>query len=170
MTGGRRLDSDLYRVYYDGDANTEAAVALEQTEENKIRQELETYHLGPKEGAVEAAWPHLNSEDRFLQYAARLALEHQPLAQWQNKVFSETDAARKIQGAIALARQGGKNLQPQLLDALTSIDYAGLNTAQQVDLVRGIELTLSRMGKPSAGWQKKVRSYLPRITPLKLMF
>lgn len=167
MTGGRRLDSDLYRVYYDGDLDegANAALALEQTEENKIRKELESYHLGPKEGAVEAAWPYLDSEDRFLQYAARVAIEHQPVEQWQDKVYAETDAVKKIQGAIALARQGGGDQQDRLLGTLTEIDYVSLNTGQQVDLVRAIELTLSRMGKPGTGAQKKVRDYLASHYP-----
>ncbi|MFC4097363.1 c-type cytochrome [Euzebyella saccharophila] len=165
MTGGRRLDSDLYRVYYDGDADTETAVALEQTEENKIRKELETYHLGPKEGAVEAAWPHLDSDDRFLQYAARVALEHQPVNTWQQKVYDEKGAVKKIQGAIALARQGDNGQQRRLLETLTGIDYANLSTSEQVDLVRAIELTLSRMGKPNASSQKLVRDYLASHYP-----
>ncbi|AYN67374.1 heme-binding protein [Euzebyella marina] len=166
MTGGRRLDSDLYRVYYDGDDKVEGAgTALAQTDANKKRKELETYHLGAKEGAVEAAWPYLKSDDRFLQYAARIAVEHQPVDSWQQKVYDETDAIAKIQGAIALARQGNSNQQSKLLQALTEIDYVSLNTAQQVDLVRAIELTLSRMGKPNSASQQKVRSYLASHYP-----
>ncbi|WP_149277037.1 c-type cytochrome [Pareuzebyella sediminis] len=161
MTGGRRLDSDLYRVYYDGSEEIPAqATALQQTEGNKIRKELETYHVGPKTGAIEAAWPHLNSEDRFIRYAARIAVEHQPISLWQDKVYEETDAIRKIQGAIALARQGDSNQRNRLLETLTGIDYVSLTTSQQVDLVRAIELVLSRMGKPGAAMNNKVATYL----------
>lgn len=52
-----------------------------------------------------------------------------------------------------------------MLGTLTEIDYVSLNTGQQVDLVRAIELTLSRMGKPGTGAQKKVRDYLASHYP-----
>ena len=46
LTGGRRLDSDLYRVYYAGSESTsDQAPAV--TAENKLRKSLETYHEGP---------------------------------------------------------------------------------------------------------------------------
>jgi len=162
MTGGRRLDSDLYRVYYK-DAPEKApdqSLALQQTEENKLRKELETYHSGAKEGAVEAAWPHLDSEDRFIQYAARIALEHQPVDTWQEKVYLETDAVKKIHAAIALARQGDASQQNRLISSLTAIDYANLGVSQQVDLVRVIELTLSRLGAPNSASKRRVGAYL----------
>ncbi|NNE75945.1 MAG: heme-binding protein, partial [Pricia sp.] len=162
MTGGRRLDSDLYRVYYGNSDETvpEEGLALQQTEENKIRKELESYHSGVKDGAVEAAWPYLDSEDRFIQYAARIAIEHQPVETWQEKVYLETDAVKKIHAAVALARQGDKSQQDRLISALTAIDYVNLGIAHQVDLVRAIELTLSRLGKPSTASKNRVGAYL----------
>ncbi|MGB3151536.1 MAG: c-type cytochrome, partial [Maribacter sp.] len=167
MTGGRRLDSDLYRVSYDGDSNMVPTehIALAQTEENKIRKELETYHTGEKEGAIAAAWPHLDSEDRFLQYAARIAIEHQPVGSWQEKVYEEKDDVKRINAAIALARQGDASHQDKLINTLTAIDYTKLNTGQQVDLVRAIELSLSRLGEPSSSTKRKVGGYLASHYP-----
>jgi len=167
MTGGRRLDSDLYRVFYTGDEKnvTTETIALEQTAENKIRKELETYHSGSKNGGVEAAWPHLDSEDRFIQYAARIALEHQPVATWQAKVYEETNAVKKIQAAIALARQGDNNQQANIIKTLTTIEFGSLDTGQQVDLVRAMELALSRLGKPSPDTEQMIGSYLASHYP-----
>ncbi len=44
LTGGRRLDSDLYRISYEDkeDKSDEPAVAI--TEEGKLRRKLEEYH------------------------------------------------------------------------------------------------------------------------------
>lgn len=167
MTGGRRLDSDLYRVSFNGNQEEVPSqhIALKQTEENKIRKELETYHSGEKEGAVEFAWPYLNNEDRFVQYAARIAIEHQPTLAWQEKVYKEEDDIKKIHGAIALARQGNSDQQKRLLNMLTLIDYNSLSTGQQIDLVRAIELALVRMGKPSSDLKRKVSSYLTNHYP-----
>src|SRR5688572_850697 len=81
LTGGRRLESDLYRVYHE-DASKDEKVAEASTgdaesklnEENKLRRELEKFHTGPQKGAVDFAWPHLKHEDRFIRYAARIAV------------------------------------------------------------------------------------------------
>ena len=162
MTGGRRLDSDLYRVYYDkaGEEMAESAAALKETEEIRIRKDLERYHTGPKDGALAAAWPYLNSKDRFIQYAARIAVEHQPVNTWQEKVFEEKDPVSLTMAAIALARQGDKSQRDRLLNALMEIDYSSLSETEQVDLVRAVELVLARFGKPGAGMENKLIAYL----------
>ena len=166
MTGGRRLDSDLYRVYYNGEQEAPASdIALEMTEENKIRKELERYHIGSKEGAVDYAWPYLDNEDRFIQYAARIAIENQPVQSWQEKVFEEKDAVKKIHGAIALARQGNSQLRDRILNDLASLDYVNLSPGEQVDLVRAMELTLARMGKPGSATSKRISNYLTTHYP-----
>jgi len=161
MTGGRRLDSDLYRVHYTGTEDVAAAnKASELTEGNKIRRQLEEYHTGPKSGALEFAWPYLNNADRFIQYAARIAVEHQPVKEWQGKVLSEKDPATLAQGIIALARHGSKSQQDQMLNALLGVDYSKLTSQQQVAHLRAFELTLSRFGLPGASVKNKVIDYL----------
>ena len=72
--------------------------------ENELRRSLEKYHVGPMNGAVAAAWPELNNADRFIRYAARIAVEHQPLSEWKDKAMNEKDPVTAIQAAIALAR------------------------------------------------------------------
>ncbi len=171
MTGGRRLDSDLYRVYYDdGKGNSEISTTEYtpvETNENKIRKELEAYHVGAKAGAVDFVWPHLKNEDRFVQYAARIALEHQPIIEWKEKLFQEKDAATLIQGSIALAREGTVADWDRLLNGLVQIDYNGLSPIQQVNLVRAFELTLSRFGKPSNAQKSQLVNYLEPHYPAK---
>lgn len=164
MTGGRRLDSDLYRVYYDdGKGNSEISTTEYtpvETNENKIRKKLEAYHVGAKAGAVDFVWPYLKNEDRFVQYAARIALEHQPITEWKEKLFKEKDAATLIQGSIALAREGTVADRDRILNGLVQIDYNGLSPIQQVNLVRAFELTLSRFGKPSNAQKSQLVNYL----------
>jgi glucose/arabinose dehydrogenase len=85
LTGGRRLDSDLYRVTYDEKDKEEAKENVaELTPENKLRRQLEEYHV-PKAGAIDIAWPNLKHSDRFVSYAARIAIEKQPVSQWKEK-------------------------------------------------------------------------------------
>ncbi|MBN8859443.1 MAG: c-type cytochrome [Sphingobacteriales bacterium] len=166
MTGGRRLESDLYRVYY-GDntleVKNEAPAPL--TEEQKIRRHLETFHGDPKPDAVATAWPYLKHSDRFIRYAARVVLEHQPAAQWQDKVFKETDPETMIQAAVALARTGSPVVKDRIINALTTIDYKKLSASQQIDLLRAVELVLLRMGMPDAVTKAKLGEYLDAQYP-----
>ena len=163
MTGGRRLDSDLYRIYYDnasGDADLTSEIVSEETPENKIRKQLEAFHSGPKEGAVDFAWPYLKHTDRFVRYAARIAIEHQPVKEWQERVFKEKDPVALTHAIIALAREGDKSQRNRMLNALMEEDFNGLPAAQQVDLLRAFELTLSRMGKPDNTLKGKLVQYI----------
>ncbi len=172
MTGGRRLESDLYRVFYEGGADGEEAQmasnsAPEQTEENALRKKLETYHTDPQEGAVDFAWPYLKHPDRFVRYAARIAIEHQPVAQWQGRVFSEKNPEAMIQGMIALARHGNKSQRDRMLKSLMEINFDGLSATRQVDLLRAFELVLSRFGNPNGSLNNQVVAYLESHYPAK---
>ena len=164
LTGGRRLESDLYRVYY-GDyknipagSNTATAVV---TPEHKQRTDLEVFHKGINAKAVATSWPYLKSPDRFLRYAARVAIEHQPVAEWESKVYSEKDPQTLIYASIALAHQGDSSkIGTPLLTGLTKIDFAKLNDIQKQDLLRTIEVILYRIGQPDAATKEKLIAYL----------
>ena len=165
MTGGRRLDSDLYRVYYDGDVSPVDNNTAEVTEANQLRKQLEEYHKEGATGGVEAAWPELNHADRLVRYAARIAVEQQPVDQWQDKVMNESDPVTLTQGVIALARHGDASVKDQMLGKLTQVNYGQLDDQQQVDLLRAFELTLARMGDPTGETKQEVVDYLSAQYP-----
>lgn len=168
LTGGRRLESDLYRVYYgDNTKNTESLPVAALNEEQKIRRKLEEYHGLPKPGAVDFAWPYLKHSDRFIRYAARIAIEHQPVNEWQGKALTEKDPVILTQAIIALARKGDTKDKNQFLLALKGIDSAQLTEPQQIDLVRAFELVLSRMGLPDAAVKADISAYLNAQYPSK---
>ena len=152
LTGGRRLESDLYRVYYgDNTSNTEKLTPPELTDLQKLRRQLETYHGAPRADAVAFAWPYLKHEDRFIRYAARIAVEHQPVSEWQGKALAEKDPVTLTGAAIALAREGRPEVKDKILTALAAVDYSQLSEPQQIDLLRAVELVLARMGLPAPG-------------------
>ncbi|MFY0256251.1 c-type cytochrome [Chitinophaga sp. 30R24] len=166
LTGGRRLESDLYRVYYKNNQSGNAPLpATPPTAAANIRRQLEAYHGGAKPGAIAFAWPYLKHEDRFIRFAARVAIENQPVSQWQNKVLQEKDPETLIQGSIALARQGKEDVKELLLPQLMTIHYTQLTPAQQIDLLRAFELILVRMGKPDAPLAAQVAAYLDPYYP-----
>jgi len=162
MTGGRRLESDVYRVYYKDEIKEEKSPLTAESlpEEHKIRRQLETYHEGPKAGAVDFAWPYLKHEDRFIQYAARIAVEHQPVSEWKSKALNEKDPAILTQAMIALARHGDKASANQMLQSLMTIDYDKLSETEEQNLIRAFELILYRHGNPTGAVKNQLVEYL----------
>lgn len=162
MTGGRRLESDLYRVYYSDEikGQKETLTAADLPEEHQIRRQLEAYHEGAKSGAIEFVWPYLKHEDRFIQYAARIAVEHQPVSEWRNKALNENDPVILTQAMIALARHSDKSAGNDMLQALITIDYNQLSVKEEQNLLRAFELILYRQGNPTGALKSQVIDYL----------
>jgi putative heme-binding domain-containing protein len=165
--GGRGGQGELYRVSYVGSEPTTPADARQPAfaSERKLRHDLEAFHKTAADpaAAVSLALPQLASPDRFIRYAARVVLEHQPIAFWQEKVFAAQDPRARINGAIAVAHQAEPSSQGALLAALDGIDLVILDTATKVDLVRAYELALIRLGEPSADTKARIAA---RFAPL----
>jgi putative heme-binding domain-containing protein len=103
--GGRRTQSGLYRVTYIGKESTgPAAGAPAPGPLHAVRHRLEAFHGRPDPTAVDAAWPYLGHEDRFIRYAARVAIEHQDPKTWQERALKETDPAKALGALLALVR------------------------------------------------------------------
>jgi putative heme-binding domain-containing protein len=168
LVGGRRLESDLYRVYYNGSESTSTTpLTANLTPEHKLRTSLEQYHGEPNSAALAAAWPNLSHPDRFVRYAARIAVEHQPVAQWQDKALAETNPQRATQAIVALARQGSESSKSGAINTLLKINYAQLPESQQFDVLRAFELIFLRMGAPTDADKAKIVAYLNPYYPAK---
>lgn len=150
-TGGRGLDSHLYRLSYKGSDADKIGVASDDksAQLRKLRQSIEKYHSEQSADAIPLAWDNLNNEDRFIRYAARIALEHQPVAQWQARFFAEKDATKIIEAGIALARQGTKDQQGKIISKLNQLSLESLSATDQISLLRNYALLFIRMGEPS---------------------
>jgi putative heme-binding domain-containing protein len=150
MVGGRRTTSALYRLSYVGDASTTQAKAGPINPLLKLRRELETLHEhGVGEEAVAKALPYIGHDDRFIRYAARVALEKQPAASWQKALSSARKPWAVIELAAALARVGAKEQQTAILTALNRLDGAALPTDQLLAAIRSYQLAMTRHGKPT---------------------
>ncbi|WP_020468934.1 c-type cytochrome [Zavarzinella formosa] len=171
--GGRGTQSELFRVSYVGSESTEKVEYKnpKNADQREIRHQLEFMHSGKIEDpakAVAFALPYLKSEDRFLRYAARVALEHLPTDTWADKVLTATDPDTVIQGTIGLAHQGSKTLGPKLTAVLQSLDFAKLDERQQIDWLRALALVFIRTGEPdkdtAAAIVKKLDPFFPNGT------
>lgn len=166
LTGGRRLESDLYRVTAIEDkAATEAkSKTASINEASQLRRTLEQYHE-PKKGAVDIAWPNLKHEDRFVRYAARIVIEHQPITEWQDRALNETDPEALSLAMIALARHGKPALKNKMIQSLVKVDFDKLTPTQKIDIVRAFEVMIFRMGKPEGAARDQVVAFLDKQYP-----
>jgi putative heme-binding domain-containing protein len=166
-TGGRRLESDLYRVYYKGELDTHTPLKeADLPQEAKLRRELEQFHSkGASAAGLEKAWSNLNHPDRFVQYAARVAVEHQPVATWKAKALAETNPTSKIQAILALAHQGTDTDAAGMLASLMQLDYAALSATDKQNILRTIEVILARYDKGATASKAQLVTYLDRHYP-----
>ncbi len=180
--GGRQTQSGFYRVTFVGSESTAPSKSAPDAgaEARALRDQLEAYQkVDP--AAVEAAWPYLGHEDRYIRFAARVAIEHQDPKTWQERALGEKDPARAIAALLALVRATGqdpfhhprrpgapipgRNLQGPILEALARIEFDKLAPQQRTDTIRVYAVLFSRTGKPEEAAREKIVArfdpYLP---------
>jgi len=170
LAGGRRLESDLYRVSYVGseEANNKTITGTINPA-NELRRKLEQFHNGPNDAALAVAWPQLKNPDRFIRYAARIAVEHQPVAQWKDKALSEKDPIAATHALIALIRNSKPEMKADIYKALLSVDNKAFNESQTLDLLRAYELAMLRVGLPEQEVANKIIAKFDAKYPSKSM-
>jgi putative heme-binding domain-containing protein len=166
--GGRGTQSGLYRVTYVGKEPVTPAQPVASPAVDKaraLRRKLESFHAGTHPEAVEFAWPQLNSPDRAIRYAARVAIEHQDLALWRNKALDEKRVNARLQGFVALCHVGTSDLQPALLERLNALPFRQLTEEQMADALRVYALALIRLGGRQSETAAKVVATLNPLFP-----
>lgn len=173
--GGRKVQSGLYRVTYIGDESTAPSDANDAGKTaRQLRRKLETFHGQQHPDALKEAWPHLDHSDRFIRWAARVAIEHQPADTWTDKALHERNPAKQVEALLALTRVTGidpahrkpsdppvnKELHGKILDALERIQWEKLNQQQQITLVRTYQICFNRFGRPSESSARRVIAQL----------
>ena len=168
MVGGRRTTSALYKLTYVGDESTAPVEAKAVHADLALRRKIETLHeQGVGEEAIAKALPYLKHNDRFVRYAARVALEKQAVAKWQNAINSEKSPWAVIELSTALARMGAKVQQPKILAALNQLDYKNMDTNQFLAAIRAYQLAFARQDKPSTADAAAVIKTLNDLYPHK---
>lgn len=164
--GGRRTQSAVYRVSYEGPESTAPAPLRRPTREHILRLRMEYLHregTGPE--AIDQAWPQLGHADRWIRFAARLAIERQPVELWASKVLDEERPRAVIEAAIALARCGNARHQQPLLDRLNRVEFGALDEAGQLALIRAYQLAIIRLGQPEGTSRAQTVARLDAVFP-----
>lgn len=162
--GGRRLGSALYRVRYQGTENTSPAEkptwAEPEARAHALRKEIETLHGRVDPGAAERVWRHLGHGDRLIRFAARVALEHQPVDTWKGRALAEADPQVALGALLALARQGSVADQHAVLERLRAFLWTAASSEWKGRWMRICEWALARGGLPSREWREDLKADL----------
>lgn len=168
ITGGRRLESHLYRIRYTGTEETEHENTENTFTENRrlraIRQSLEEYHEPGHNEEVNDIYSYLNHEDRHIRYAARIALEHLPDETNSIRLWKGDEATGFLNSMLAKPRSGGK-LTSDVLSRILALDWKRLSDEDQITLLRVMELYLIRGEMPNTRIRNQIIDYLNPYFP-----
>lgn len=175
--GGRRTQSALYRVTYHGPESTAPyRVDNKGNGDREKRRKLEAFHGKKDPAAIKAAWPYLDSKDRALRFAARIALEWQDASLWRERALEEKNPRASVAALAGLVRASARDqfhrkesdpqppadLQGKVLSALDRIKWEKLDNQEKLDLLRAYSLTFTRLGKPDeAARQALIKKFDP---------
>jgi putative heme-binding domain-containing protein len=182
--GGRKTQSGLYRVTYTGKESRAPARGDDAgAEARALRHQLEAFHRHADPKAIETAWPYLGHADRYIRFAARVAIEHQDPKTWQDRALAEQDPARALGALLALVRAVGQDpfhhprkpaepvpgaaLKAPILEALGRIDWQRLTDAQRLDLLRVYAILFNRLGWPDRAARARVIKRFDTLFPAK---
>ena len=181
ITGGRQTQSGLYRVRYVGGEGLPPAAAPEKLAitsdpvENAQRERaaaaraerraLEAFHGREDAAALAAAWPYLSSADPWLRCAARVAVEAQPVAQWQARALAEQEPTAALTALLALARTAEPSVRPALLERLDQFSWTALGDEQRLLLLRAYQLAFIRLGQPDTATAARIAARLMSAYP-----
>lgn len=166
LIGGRQSQSALFRIDYRGEEATAAAQPVELSPPASVRRHLEALHTagpGDAEQVLREAWPRLADSDRFIRYAARVAIERMPVESWQAGVWKETETQASLESALALTRCGTAEHREPLLEKLCQLNWDELTAEQRLHWLRTAGLALIRLGAPA---EPTRQTLLKRLEPL----
>jgi putative heme-binding domain-containing protein len=153
LTGGRRSGSALWRVSHHQAAEITPSVTYQAKT------------LDPMPAADALA--NLGSPHRVTRHQARVALETQGPQTLADALSKARDPWQVITAAIGLARTGTPAHVPAILDALDSLPWDPLDTAQKVNWLRAAGLVFARHGPPDAASRAKVLAKIDSSFPAR---
>lgn len=157
-TGGRQTQSALYRITALEAERPELASQdvepAETRDARTVRRDLEAGHAGLRPEIVPVALERLADPDRFVRYAARVALEHQPVEAWAEAALASHEPWARVEAIVGLARVGPATLRERLIASFQSLPLESMSAAELAAALRALELVLIRMGRPESGVQE----------------
>jgi putative heme-binding domain-containing protein len=132
-----------------GDAPRQVAIAaLKDADPLVRRRALESLILlgieadKPGFAPVSDIYALLGDPDRFVRFAARVALERTPRAEWRARVLEDTNPVSAMEGMVAFVRTSASraDLQPLLRKQVATMSDASLSVDNKLRLLRAFQL------------------------------
>jgi putative heme-binding domain-containing protein len=170
ITGGRGTQSGLYRVSCAGKLEAPMVVKA-RNPLREMRHQLEGYHHGVPEGqeslAMQVIVPGLEHSDRFIRYAARVALEQIPVADWEMSETGDpiTFPWRTILSCLAFTRRGEFESASDIYTELKSLTWDDFYDEQRLALLRTISVTIARSGDVNEEDRRVLLNWLEPLYP-----
>ena len=163
-TGGRRGESNLWRIVYTGADSTAPQPA--KAAPSAIRTKLAGFIRDPKTADGKFIYAQLGSEERTVRFMARAAIERLPNTDWAQPLLSkETNPWTLINGSMALARLDAKTHRALILDSLLRVDWSALNNHQKLNWLRAAGLLFARDKAPDEAEKAKVLAKIDAAYP-----
>ncbi|MEW6306350.1 MAG: c-type cytochrome [Verrucomicrobiota bacterium] len=173
ITGGNDTQTGLYRISYTGrqtpgkKSKAELKAEADAAKARALRRQLEAFHGRKDAKAIEFAWAHLNSEDRFIRYAARIAVEWQEPSLWHERALAEKKTRASLTALLAVARTAKPEQKPALLRALQRLEWKRLDAVQQLELLRVHGVAFARLGGPDTETRRALVQQFDPLYPAK---
>jgi putative heme-binding domain-containing protein len=152
-TGGRRTQSGLYRVTWNGPQSGITKSASAQSTP------------GPLKPATSDLWTRLNDPDHWVRYTARVELESKPVGEWLERACSDSRPFAGLTALLALSRCGESALQPRLVQSVLKFAPQSLTPEQQLIAIRALAVCFIRMGTPDRALKQRVLEPWDRVYP-----
>jgi putative heme-binding domain-containing protein len=183
-TGGRGTRTGLYRVrpvsaagepgegtgpvearyVVDPLAKPDPAADARAAADRRLRQRLESFHGRVDPAAIDEAWPLLDSADPWLRWAARAAVEAQPVDAWRDRALSAEPRAAG-EALLALARVGAPSDKAALFERLAQYALVELAPEERLIVLRAYAVACVRMGRPTGEQAAELRARMEPLFP-----
>jgi len=175
VTGGRKTQSGLYRITYNGPAVQPTAATQQQRRRAKLassarrlRRQLEQLHQPVNAAQIELAWKHLQHPDPHIRTAARIAIEHQPLESWQPRAVADNRPHAVSLTCMMLASSHDPAAQSSALKKLNSLHLKTLPASGMMNAIRAYSLCLTAQEKTPVQVRQTAANRLSQLFPLDL--
>ena len=175
VIGGRKVQSGLYRVTYQGEESTKPYVHKTKINDlTGLRRQMEKLHVGSNPKALKLAWPHVDHADRFVRWASLMAVQRLPVEQWASKALHEKNHGKRANLLVSLSKAAGidpfhrkptdppvdSKMGKKIIHSLLQIKWDKLNGEEQLSLVRAYQVAMVRFGKPEKETAQKIVAQL----------